>query len=232
MNHIRKGLKENSSLILTVGTGVGILTTAYLAGKASFAAARVLDREDPYLDPREKVKLVWRLYIPTGASAAATIVCVAGVRHVDARKVLAGQTALAVSQRAYEGYREQVIAELGDKKDQLFVAKATEKRINEGPPPVIVAGSGSVLCYEAYSGRYFMSDMETLNRAVNEINSKLNKHDYATLDDFYYLIDLENTMSSGQSGWESAKLMELEYSSVLHKGKPCLAFSYNYVMSF
>lgn len=240
MTGIRKGVKENSSLILTVGAGIGVITTAYLTGKASFQAANILDRNhQQYLgdddrsepDLKEKIHLVWKLYIPAGIAGATTIVCVAGVKHIDGRKLLAGQTALAVSQRAYEGYRAQVVEELGEKKDQLFAAKVAEKRMNESPPLAVIPGSGTIMCCELFTGRYFNSDMDTLNKAVNEINAKLNKHDYATLDDLYYLIGLQTTTMSGEAGWESGRLLELEYSSVLLAGKPCLAFSYNYVKS-
>lgn len=226
---VRRGVKQNSSLILSIGAGVGVLTTAYFTGKASFRAARVLDNEPTDLELKEKIKLVWQLYIPAGAAAATTVVCVVGVRHVDARKTLAAQTALAVSQTAYEGYRAQVVEELGERKDKLFLAKAKEQQIKSNPPGTIIAGSGTVLCCECFTGRYFNSDMQALSSAVNEVNSKLLRDDYATLDDFYYIIGLENTMISGQAGWKTPKLLELEFSSILHDGKPVLAFDYNYV---
>lgn len=229
---IKRFVKDNQSMLLVVGASVGVLSTAYLTGRAAFKTALVLENEDPSMDLKEKVKVVWTLYIPAGASAAVTILCVAGVRHVDGRKTLAAQTALAVSQRAYESYRASVVEELGEKKDQLFVSKAVEKQVEANPPSTtLVVGSGKVTCYEAFSGRYFESDMQALNKAVNEINAQMLKQDYATLDDFYYLIELEPTMGSGHAGWSSDKLLELEYSSLLYKGNPVLAFNYNYVKS-
>lgn len=104
-----------------------------------------------------------------------------------------------------------------------------ESRVTNTPPGTIIAGSGTVLCCELYTGRYFQSDMQALAKAVNEINAKLNRHDYATLDDFYYEVGLEFTKVSGHTGWDSSRLLELEFSSILHDGKPVLAFDYNYV---
>lgn len=229
---MRGFIKKNSSLLLSVGAGIGVVSTAYLSAQAGFRTAHRLESEDSKMELKERARLVWRLYVPAGVAGAATIICVVRIKHVDARKTLAAQTALAVSQRAYESYRAQVVEELGDKKDQLFLAKVAEKQIKDNPPTTIIAGSGTVLCCEAFTGRYFNSDMETLNKAVNEINARMLKHDYATLDDFYYEIGLENTMVSGQAGWESSKLLSLEFSSVLSQGKPCLMFDYNYVKSF
>lgn len=229
---MKQRIKENSSVIFSVGAGLGTLTTAYLAARAGYRTAQVLENEDPHEALKEKAHRVWRLYIPTAASATATIVCVASVKHSGAQKALAAQTALAVSQRAYESYRAQVIDELGEKKDQSILAKVAEKRVHETPPPAVVSGSGTVLCCELFTMRYFQSDMATLDRAVNELNAKLLKTDYCTLDELYYILGLENTQISGQTGWESGRLLEFQYSTILHDGKPCLAFEYNYVKSF
>lgn len=229
---MRKFVKKNSSLLLAMGAGIGVLSTAYLSARAGYQTAHRLESEDPWMSNRERAKLVWRLYIPAAASAAATIVCITGVKHVDARKTLAAQTALAVSQRAYEGYREQVVEALGERKDQEFLAKSAERRVNQNSPSTIIAGSGKVLCCELYTGRYFESDMDTLNRALNELNAQLVRHDQATLDDFYYLIHLDPTSNSGETGWTSSRLVELEFSSILHDNRPVLVFEYNYVTTF
>ena len=71
--------------------------------------------------------------------------------------------------------------------------------------------------------------MESLKKARNDINSRVMNHDYATLDDFYYIVGLAPSSIGGQLGWKSPKLMELEFSTVLSEdGRPCLAFDYNY----
>lgn len=233
---MRLWIKHNSPIFLAIGAGTGVLTTAYLTGRATIKSVEVLEREQnsfvEYIPfTKENVARVWKLYIPAGISGATTIVCIIGLRRVDGAKLAAAQAALGVSQRAYESYRAQVVEELGSKRDQLFKAKAAEQEVNKSTQGLIVAGEGSVLCYEEFTGRIFESDMQSLNRAINEINARILKHDYATLDDFYDLIGLENTMVSGQAGWGSPHLLELEFSSILHKGRPCLAFAYNYVKS-
>jgi hypothetical protein len=108
-----------------------------------------------------------------------------------------------------------------------------EDRVTKNPPPeILVSGPGNVLCCEMWTGRYFTSDMESLRKAENELNARLLKHDYATLDDFYYLLKLPMTTSSGEAGWKSDKLMGLEFSTVLTPdGRPCLTFEYNYITS-
>ena len=229
---IRNFVKENSSTIFKVSAGLGVITTAYLGARAGYHHAKSMESQDPYMSNKEVAKRVWKLYAPAGVAGAATVVCIAGAGRIDGRKTLAAQAALAVSQRAYEGYRAEVVDALGEKKDQAFLAKAAEHRIQETTVPAIVIGNGDILCCELFTGRYFKSSMQSLVTAVNEINSKMLKHDYASMDDFYYLIGLEYTSTSGQAGWKCDRLVELEFSSLIHQGEPVLAFDYNYVKTF
>ncbi len=236
---LRTNVKEHSPIILSAMAGIGVLSTAYLASVASIHAVDII-REDehingPYLDSKKKLmnrtKLVWKLYIPAGISAASTITCIVGANRVEAKKTIAAQTAFAVSQRVYSDYRDKVIEEFGERKDQSIRDQIADDRVKlTAPDPnVLISGPGNVLCCELFTGRYFASDMETLRKAQNELNRKMLTHDYATFDDFYYLVGLNRTTTSGQIGWKSSKLMELQFSTVLTEdGRPCLAFDYNY----
>lgn len=240
---VRKGLKAHSPLILSIAAGVGTVATAYLAGRASFKAAEVIREHEEnvtYSDKKEKLKertkLVWKLYIPPAIATIGTIGCIAGSNRIGTQKVLAAQSALAVSQQALTNYRDKVVEEFGAHKDRAIRDKIAEERLHDDPPcsqDAVLIGSGTVLCCELFTMRYFNSDMETLRKAQNDINAKLNKHDYATLDDFYYAIHVAGTSYSGQVGWKSDRLMELVFTTVLtDDNRPCLAFDYNYTISF
>lgn len=224
---LRTSAKTNSPLLLSVGAGIGLLATVYLTARATFKAAKVI-KEDNTL--KENAKLVWKLYIPPAISTVSSIGFIVGANRVDARKIAAAQTAFAVSQRTLSDYRDQVAKELGKRKDTAFRDNAVEERVAKQPPSAtLISGPGNVVCCELFTMRYFTSDMETLKKAVNELNEKLLKRDYMTLDDFYYMIGLQPTTYSGQIGWKSDKLMELEFSTVMTPdGRPCLAFDYNY----
>ncbi len=237
---ILKNIKANSPLIFSVAAGVGTLTTAYLVGKASFEAANVIrdfeEQNPPAINPRERLKertqLVWRLYIPSAIATSSTIVCIIGAKRMEAKKTIAAQAVLAFTERAYSDYRDKVIEEYGERKDQSIRDKVVAEQVVKKPPPsqeVLVTGPGNVLCCELFTMRYFACDLEKLKRSVNELNARLLKHDYATLDDFYYMIGLSQTTISGKLGWTSDKLMELIFSTTLSDdGRPCITFEYNY----
>lgn len=223
-------LKANSPAILTALGVSGTITTAYLTGKASYRAARRLGEEPAWMSNREKVELVWDLYIPATVSGAITIGCIIGATRVSSKRAAAAYSLVTLSEKAFEEYREKVVEKLGERKEQSVRDEIAQSRVDANPPgSAIVVGSGSVLCCELFTMRYFQSDMETLRKAENTINAKLNSHDYATMDDFYYLIGLGSTSESAAIGWESDRLMSLDFTTTLSgDGKPCLAFGYNY----
>lgn len=237
----RHFLKANSPLIFSAVAGVGTIATAYLTGKASYKAAGVIQKHeeehgravDRKQRVKERTKLVWRLYIPAGMSAVSTIACIVGANRVSAKKVLASQALLAISEQRFGEYRDKVVEEFSTHKDKSIRDKVAEDKVKNNPAPaelVAIQGPGQVMCCELFTQRYFISDMESLRRAQNDLNALLLGQGYATLEDFYYFVGLKPTSLSNKMGWEPEKQMELQFSTVLSSDdKPCLAFDYNYV---
>jgi hypothetical protein len=219
----------------------GVVTTAYLTGKASVKANRIIEKEEANNGAhaqfsgrvKERVPLVWKLYIPAVGSGVITIGCILGANRINNARGAAAQAAFVLSERAYSEYRDKVIEEYGERKDQAIRNEIAEERVKKNPPPsqnVLVTGPGNVLCCELYTGRYFASDMENLRRASNALNSWMLKHDRASLEDWQDMIGLTPTSIAGDLGWTADRLMELEFTTIMTEdGRPCLAFDYNYI---
>lgn len=241
LDNAKRFINANSPAILAGGGIVGTISTAYFAGKASFKAADVIRRYEEDFEKTEskkkrfieKTRLVWTLYIPAGISGAVTIASIVGSAKISSRRIASAAVAYSLVDRAFGEYKEKVIEQIGKTKEQGVrdeLAKDHVQRTTPIPEGTVLLGSGHILCCELYTGRYFNGDMEILRKAQNEINSKTMHHLYATLDDFYDLVGLRQTSASGDLGWDSDKLMELKFSTVLTEdNKPCLAFEYNYV---
>lgn len=223
-------VKSNIPEILTALGVSGVITTSYLAGKASYKVARDEDAP-PWMSNKEKIKRHWKLYIPTAVSGTLTIGCIIGASKATGRRTAAAVTAYSLTERAFSEYREKVVEEIGKGKEQKIRDQIVQDHIYANPvaPGVIVGGSGPVLCCELFTHRYFRSEMEALKRAENEINHKIVHQLYVTLDDFYDILGLAHTTNSGNLGWDSNKLLELKFSTVLSESnEPCIAFEYNY----
>lgn len=230
-----KTVKSNSPEILTALAISGVVTTSYLVGKASFKAAQELKYADPNKDltTKERTKRVWKFYIPAGISGAVTIGCIIGASKSNARRTAAAVTAYSITEKAFSEYKEKVVEELGKGKEQKLRDQLAQESVDKTPPgskELVIIGGGHVMCCELYTHRYFKSDMETLRKAQNDINSDILHGLYATLEEFYDLIGLPHTSVSNHMGWDDGKVMELKFSTTLtEQGEPCLAFEYSYI---
>jgi hypothetical protein len=233
-----KLLTDNSPAILSGLAVAGTVATAYLTGRASFKAAEIIAQDEAKGgtagDLRQRVKertvLVWKLYIPAAGSAVATIAFIIAANRVGARRAAALAAAYAISERGFQEYRDKIVEKIGERKERGFRDDIAQDRVTRNPPPddmVLLEDGLSVLCCDLFSGRYFMSDMETLRRAENTVNYRVNNDYYASLTDFYDQIGLPKTSMSDDFGWNSDKLLELVFSTTLTpSGKPCLTFDF------
>jgi hypothetical protein len=219
---VPKLIVDNSPAILTAIGVTGALTTAYLTGRATFKAADLifeaqLERgyEEP-LELKEKVQLCWKAYIPAAASAVLTVAAIVTSNRVGARRAAALASAFAITEKAFDEYRAKVVEKLGEKKEEAVRAEIAQDRINKSPigdREVIVTGNGSVLCFDGYSGRYFLSDMETIRKAENDINWQVIHDMYASLSDLYELLGLAPTTVSDEVGWNVDKQLTIKVTS-------------------
>lgn len=234
-------IKSNSPEILTAVAVSGVFTTSYLVGKASFQAAEVIrsNKEQDAVEGDTRmdilkyhVKHTWPLYAPATVSGVITVGCIVFASKGNAKRTTAAVAAYSVTEKAFNEYKEKVVEQIGKNKEQKLRDEIAQGKVLNDPPSkeVIIIGGSNVLCCELYTGRYFRSDMETLRKAQNDINAMIVGYMYVTLEDFYNLIGLSNTTNSDKLGWDSNKMMDMKFSSILtENGEPCLAFEYNYV---
>lgn len=247
LKHTQKIVTDNSPTILTAIGVTGTLTTAYLTGKATFKAAEILEERrelgrertnDPeyQMTPRREIELVWKLYIPAAGVASTTIACIILANRIGNRRAAALAAAYSISEKAFAEYKEKVVEQIGKEKEQRVrdeIAQDRIKRASQDRDVVIVSEAGKVMCHDAFSNQFFMSDMETLRKAQNDVNQQILHSDYATVSDFYHYINaegLEETSVSGEMGWNTDKFLECDFSTVLYQDKtPCISINFTIV---
>ena len=240
LKQFEKLVVDNSPSILTGIGVVGTVSTAVLTGKASFKAYEIIQTEaesgcwfvqpDDTFTTKDKVKLVWKLYIPAVGTAVLTITAIIAANRVSTRRAAALAAAYSLSEKAFHEYKEAVVERIGASKETHIRDELAQDRINKKPvdsSEVIVTGGGRVLCFETMSGRYFESDMETLRKAQNDLNYVIIQQSYGTLHEFYEMIGLPPTPYSSEVGWTNLHPFELAFSAVLATdGRPCIAIDY------
>jgi hypothetical protein len=225
----------------------GVVTTAYLTGRASVKATRLIDEveklhadhrkangpddENSPLTSKEKFMLVWPHYVAPVGVGCTTITAIIMSNHTASKKIAALTVASGISERAFQEYKAKVVEKIGAKQETAVRDEIAQDRINNQPPStsqIVMAGAGEVLCHDMLTGRYFMSDMEKLRQAMNNTNYEIIAHDYASLSFFYDQIGLAPTAYSDYVGWRCDDHPDLTFSTVLSPdGRPCIAIDFD-----
>lgn len=234
-----KLISDNSPAILTASAVVGTVATAYLTGRASFRIAEEIivneSRLNESLTVRERVQFVyeeglWKQYIPPVLTGMTAIAFIIAANRVGARRTAAAMAAFALSEKALDEYKDKVVERIGKGKEQKIRDEVAQDHVTKHPAPadiILHEGGLSVLCCDLFTGRYFVSDMQTLRSVENDINHQIIGDMYVSLSEFYDSIGLEKTSMSDDFGWNLDKLLELEFSTALTpSGKPCLTMNF------
>lgn len=249
-------ISKHSPEILT-GIGIaGMITTTFLAVRATPKALELieekkdelnnkqveerLDKNGDLRDYKEITKLkfpdlfkaTWKCYIPAAVTSVVSIACLVGASSVHIKRNAVLATAYQLSETALTEYKEKVIETIGEKKEEVIRDKVNKDRIEKNPVSknnVIITDKGNTLCYDHMSGRYFKSDIDKINKAVNVINNRILHDFYASLNDLYSELGLYTVSLGDKLGWNSDMgLIEVEFSSQLaDDGTPCLVMDFN-----
>jgi len=233
---------DNSPTIITTLGVVGSITTAILAGKASYEAAGVIhlkEADDEYRnipppeDPKELLKsrvlLVWKLYIPAASVGAVTLACIIAANRIGNRRAAGLAAAYTLIEKSSSEYRDKVIEKIGERKEEAIYADIAKDRVaashREGVE--IVGGTIGELCYDMFLDRYFWSSVEKIRSAVNDFNHEIIHNGYASLAEFYHFLEIPAPPVSESIGWNSDELLQVRTDATLTlTNKPCITMGF------
>lgn len=232
---------KNSPTILTTIGVIGTVSTAILAGRASFQAADIIRLKEASDDERgaiggtprevmeERVKLVWKLYIPAATMGVATVACVIGANRVGARRAAGLAAAYSIIERNFDDFKDKVQEKIGEKKTEAIHDEIAQDRVDQVTYPDDVKLSGldeGQLCLDMFGDRRFRHTYEGIRAAENDLNHNLIHNGTATLADFYSHLGLDAPPFSEELGWNADRMLEVRLSSVLREGLPWIAMSF------
>lgn len=233
-------IRRHSPEILT-GIGIaGMVTAAVMAVKATPKALALIEEreveENRTLSRKEKAGTSWRCYIPSVMVGGAAAACLIGGQSVNLRRNAALAAAYTVSETALKEYQGKALEVVGEKKEQAIRDAVAKEKLAKNPvseTQIIYTGHGDTLCFDAWSGRYFKSDIEIIRRAVHALNDQMRMDNYVSLNEFYDAIDLRETKTGDILGWNVEKgYIQLLFSSQLagddtsFPSTPCLVVDF------
>lgn len=237
-------------------TGIGIagaITTTVLAVKATPKAMQLIEEEKNRqnyelleqanadgnanccqivtLKPIDVIKVAWKPYIPATITGILSITCLISAISVSARRTAALATAYKISETALSEYKNKVIETIGERKEKVIRDNIAKDKIEANPVgrnEVIITEKGNTLCYDAFSDRYFKSDIDKLKKSINEINRTMLIDMYVSLNEFYDEIGLGHISIGNTLGWKvDDGRFDLHFSSQISEdGVPCIVIDF------
>lgn len=236
-HRIEKFAVDNSPLLLTAAGVTGAVTSVILTGKATFEAAAILrEMEDTPsgnyepLSNIEAFKMVWPEYIPAAGTLVLTVAAIIMSHQINTRRAAALAAAYSLSEKAFVEYRAKIVESIGNKKEEVLRGEIAQEKVanNQQGLKEVIISSGEVLCYDAFSGRYFNSTVELIRQAQNDVNQEVLTNMYCSLSDFYSKIGLATTTMSEEVGWNIDTKMDIRFSTVMsNDGRPCISIDFS-----
>ena len=240
-------MTNHAPALLTAFGAVGVVGTAVLTGKATFEAAKRIqeaqeeraleltgEADAPFsLTKQEKIKLVWPLYISAVSSGVLSCGAIVLSHRISSRRAAVLAAAYALNESKLEEYQDKIKEKFGVKKEKEARDEIAQKRVNAlGDEGFAFANpmTGKVWIMEAYTGRPFLSTVEDVKRAANEINAQLNNGKRSMrLSDFYDLIGLEHVSTSDYFGFTENERMELDWTTTTSPDGSLAVHVFDYV---
>lgn len=233
----KRFISNHTPEILTGLGTAGMVFTAVLAVKATPKALKLIDEKKKELHKEkltagEVIKTTWKCYVPAATTCLASAACILGSNSVHTRRNAALAAAYKISETAATEYRDKVIEKVGEKKEREIHEALMQDKLDKNPVSsneVIITNNGDTLCYDAASGRYFKSNRDEIVRCINEVNRKLNRDGYISLNELYGELGLFSNQIGDVVGWRADwGLIEPKFSTQLaDDGKtPCLVLAF------
>ena len=248
-------LKKHSSTILTCVGIFGVVATTVTAVKATPRALELIKNEKDRqnyefvkaardagkescmqidkLHPLDIVRVAWKCYIPATLVGMSTIACILGANILNKRSQAALASAYAFLDNSYKEYKNKVSELYGDDANNNIregIAKDKYKDYSNS------FTDDKLLYFDEYSGRYFQSTPEDIQKAEYDLNRTLSIDDEACLNDWYEYIGLDPLDHGEKIGWSTGINYEQYWQSwidfnhtktVLDDGLECTIISFN-----
>ena len=195
-------MRITKSQVLAALGMAGVVATAVMAAKNTIKAKEILDtRITEESTKLEVVKTVLPAYLPTIATGAATIVCIAGSSILSKKSQASLASAYALSNETFKKYRSKLIELHGEEAD-----KEIREAIVRTNPEYHLWGvdvpDKKLTFYDDIGDRTFTMYERELMDAEYHFNRNFVLSGEQTLNQFYEFLGLDPIVGGDEIGWD------------------------------
>lgn len=185
----------------------------------------LVKKKDLLPSPKAVIKEVAPLYIPAVLMGGASIASIIAANTINIKRLTATSAALTATEEAFRTYRDNVVKQIGERKASEVLERVHRESMEEKPikspehpegTQVIVTNAGDTLCFDQWGGHYFKSSIDKIKNTINNLNFKLTREDWVTVNDLYFELGIPRSKMGDEMGWDIQRgQLEPIYSSIL-----------------
>jgi len=235
-------LITNPAVLTGVGVA-GLVSTSVLAFRAGHTIGKHttivnqdrMETDIPLMTVKDILISEWKEFIPVVVTGGVAITTIISAQKINSGRVAAIAGAYSLTETAFREYREKVVEQIGNTKEQKVRDEIAQDRVTANPPDanlIVFSDSSDTIMLDKLTGRYFTSNIEKVRRAQNDLNQEiLNGMGYASQNDFYNLIGLPTIGMGDDLGWNVDALLDINFSAAIipESGKPCVVIDYRFL---
>lgn len=205
LNNSKLFVKRNAPTILTCAGGAGVVATSVMAVKATPKALKRLEQAEEAkgddLTTFEKVQAAGPVYIPAALVGVSTIACIFGANVLNKRQQAIMASAYAMLDNSYKEYKKKFREMYGTDAD----AEVRESIANDKYKQVDIPEDEKFdLFFDEFSGRFFKSTLEKVQKAEYQVNRDLVMQEWCTINNFYEYLGIPVLDIGDDIGWSTA----------------------------
>ena len=238
LKQIKLFLSKNSPIILAGMSVFGTISTVYTAHQDTIKAEHVKKRTKPR-NWKEELHDTWKCYIPTAISATGTIGCIVGSHYCSSKQREALASAYLLSQTTLQKYQEKVTERIGKNKArdlreevdyELAEIKAPAAYFASQLADAIDTGHGKTLFYDIPGERFFYSDVNYMDKQVNDLNREVRTEMYFDWNELNYRWGLPFKKFGGEHIFTPDDPLEVTYTpKMMDNGQVKILVNYNLI---
>lgn len=196
-------------IALTATASAGVVSTAYLASKATLKAEQLVNDE---MTRKEAIKATWKLYIPAVSSGVGTVLCIICIGRLGHKQRLALAGAYNMLASSFKDYRDAVMKLYGEEADKAVIEEVAAEQAKDTH---IVAydildtttldledlGEQVVRFYDVYGERFFEAKPTKVLQAEYHHNRNFILEGGVSLNKFYDFLGLAPMVGGDEVGW-------------------------------
>lgn len=178
----------------------------------------------------ETAKTVYKYYIPAAILGVTSTCLLLRSKRLFAGRLVTVAAAYKLSEKNLMEYKDKVKDILGEKEEKKVNDALAQARTDENPPDenIQYTGNGETLCREELTGRYFRSNRQAIESAINDLNYRAMSEMWISANDFFDAIEIDEVQLGDDIGWdiERGQIQPVFSSALTNTGTPILTVDF------